>query len=102
MTSSPAGPARPPGSRPRRLADGRGAAPKIRPAQILAIVLVLAAFVAGVVIGGVWGAVIVGLLSIAAGALLVMRWQALDPRIRIFRAAVVLLGLAVAVSLYLR
>lgn len=102
MTSSPAGPGRRPGNRPRRLAGGPGAAPRIRPAQLLAVLVVLAAFTAGVVVGGALGAAIVGLLSLGAGALLVMRWSTLDPRIRVFRALVVLLGLAVAVSLYLR
>lgn len=86
----------------RRSRSARRAVPKIRPSQIVTVILVLAAFIAGVVIGGSVGALIVGLLSVAAGALLVMRWSALDPRIRVFRALVVLIGLAIAVSLYLR
>lgn len=76
--------------------------PKIRPVQILAVAVVLAVFTVGVVIGGVLGAAVVALLSLAAGGLLVAHWSVLDPRIRTFRAVVVLLGFAVALSLYLR
>lgn len=101
MTSPPADRAGRPGNRSSRVTGGR-AAPKIRPAQIVAVLIILAAFTAGVVVGGALGAAVVGLLSLAAGALLVIRWPTLDPRIRAFRAVVVVLGLAVAISLYLR
>ncbi|MEO7126175.1 MAG: hypothetical protein ABI382_14330 [Nakamurella sp.] len=82
--------------------SNRRTPPKIRPSQILAVAVVLAAFLGAVVMGGVIGAAIVALLAIAAGTLLVLRWHALDPRIRAFRAVVVVIGAAVAVSLLLR
>lgn len=69
---------------------------------MFAVLVILAAFTAGVVVGGALGAAVVGVLSLTAGVLLVMRWPTLDPRIRVFRAVVVLLGLVVAISLYLR
>ena len=81
---------------------GRRAAPKIRPSQILAILVVLAVFVAGVVMAGVVGAVLVGILAVGAGALLVLRWHALHERVRLFRAVVVLICVAVAISLLYR
>lgn len=86
----------------RRRPPRRSAAPKIRPAQVLAGLLVLAVFVAGVVIAGVPGAILVGVLAIGAGVLLALRWNALDERIRLFRAVVVLIGIAVAISLLYR
>lgn len=88
-----------PGGRPGRA--GRSA-PRIRPSQILATAVVLAAFVAGLVIAGPLGAAIVALLSAGAAVLLARRWHTLDPRIRVVRALIVLIGLAVAVSLLYR
>lgn len=82
--------------------SNRRAVPKIRLSQILAIAAVVALFLTAVVVGGILGAAVVGLLAVAAGALLVLRWQALDPRIRIFRAVAVAIAAAVAVSLFLR
>jgi hypothetical protein len=68
----------------------------------VAIAVVLALFVVGVVIAGPWGALLVGLLAVGAGALLALRWNALDERVRIFRAVVVLICVAVAISLLYR
>lgn len=90
-----------PPSRPIRRRKSR-VAPKITPIQIVAVVAVLAAFLGGVVWGGAPGAAIVAALSIGAGALVVLRWPLLDPRIRVFRLVVSLVGLAVAVSLLAR
>jgi len=69
---------------------------------VLAIAAVLAVFVVGVVIGGPWGALLVGVLAVGAGVLLALRWNALDERVRIFRAVVVLICVAVAISLLYR
>lgn len=80
----------------------RRGAPKIRPAQVAAVGLVLAVFVTGLVIAGVLGAALVGLLALAAGIVLILRWPALDRRVRVFRAGAVIAGLAVAVSLLYR
>lgn len=78
--------------------DRRGA-PKIRPSQVIAVIAVLGLFVAGVVVGGILGALLVGVLAVAAGVLLAARWSVLDPRIRIFRAGAVIAAAAVAISL---
>lgn len=94
---TPIRPVRAPASSPNRRT-----VPKIRLSQILAVAVVLAAFLAAVVMGGVIGAAVVALLAIGAATLLVLRWQELDPRIRAFRAVVVVLGAAVAVSLLMR
>jgi hypothetical protein len=74
----------------------------MRPSQMLAIAVVLALFVVGVVVAGPWGAMLVGVLAVGAGVLLALRWKALDERVRMFRAVVVLIGLAVAISLLYR
>jgi hypothetical protein len=87
---------------PRRRPGRSRAAPKIRPAQLLAGLVVLGVFVAGVVIAGVVGAILVGALAIGAGVLLALRWNALDERIRLFRVFVVLICVAVAISLLYR
>jgi hypothetical protein len=76
--------------------------PTIRPSQVVVAAVVLAVFVTGLVIGGAAGALIVGVLAIAAGVWLVLRWAALDVRTRTFRAVIVLIGLAVAASLLAR
>lgn len=83
-------------------ARGRRGAPKIRPGQVVAAGVVLAIFVTGLVIGGVAGAGLVGLLTVAAAALLVLRWPVLDYRLRLFRLGAVLAAAAVAVSLLFR
>ncbi len=85
-----------PRSRPARR---RRPSPKIRPEQIAAGLTVLAIFITGVVLAGVIGAILVGVLATAAGVLLALRWRALDHRIRLFRAFVVLAAVAVALSL---
>lgn len=82
--------------------SNRRAAPKIRLGQFAATVVIVALFLTAAVVGGAIGATAVALLAIVAGALLVFRWQALDPRVRIFRAVVVAIAAAVAVSLFLR
>lgn len=64
--------------------------------------VVLGVFVVGVVVAGLIGAVLVGVLAVGSGLLLALRWNALDERIRLFRAAVVLIALAVAISLLFR
>lgn len=80
-----------------------GAAPfRVRPLPTIAAAIVLAAFITGLVLGGVVGGVIIGVLALAAGALLVLRWPAVDPRIRLFRLGAVLLTLAIAVTVIVR
>lgn len=69
---------------------------------MLVVVVVLALFIAGVLLRGLVGALLVGVPAVLAGALLATRWTVLDSRIRLFRAAVVLACIAVAVSLVAR
>jgi hypothetical protein len=66
------------------------------------VALVLAVFIAGLVIGGVVGAILVGLLAVGAGIWLALRWGALSGRVRLVRAFAVLVALAVAISLLWR
>lgn len=80
----------------------RRPAPKITPAQVLVAAVVLGLFIAGVVIRGMVGALLVGIPAAAAGALLIVRWATLDRRIRVIRTVTVLACLAVAVSLAVR
>ncbi len=81
---------------------GRRPTPTITPVQVLVIVVVVGIFIAAVVIGGWTGAVVLGLIGLAAGALLLARWAVVDPRIRVIRLVAVLATLAVAVSLAVR
>lgn len=75
---------------------------RVRPAAVLVIVLVLAVFVTGLVIGGATGAVMVGALAVLAGGWLALRWTAIDPRVRMIRLVAVLATLAIAISLFAR
>jgi thiol:disulfide interchange protein len=80
----------------------RRANTSITPAQLGAVAAVLAVFITGLVIGGVAGAILVGLLAVTAGAWLALRWGALTGRVRLVRAFAVVVALAVAVSLLWR
>ncbi len=91
------------GRRGRNRSAATRAAPfRVRPAAVVVIAVVLAAFITGLVLGGVTGGLIIGLLAVTAGVLLVLRWQAVDPRIRLFRLGAVLLTLAIAVTVFVR
>lgn len=83
-------------------AAARGAPFKVRPLAALLIVVVLAVFIAGLLIGGLVGALMIGVLTVAAAGLLALRWNAIDPRIRLFRLGVVVICLAVAVTVAAR
>lgn len=87
---------------PRRPTRGRRPAPRLKWAQIAATAVILAVFIAALVIAGAIGALIVLVLSLGAGALLGFRWPMLAARDRLVRTVVVLIGLAVAVSLFFR
>lgn len=90
---------------PRSRTSGRaGGAPSFRlqPVVLLAAAVVLALFVTGVLVGGLLGGALIAVLALAAGALLLARWAAVDPRIRFFRLVVVLIVLAAAITVMVR
>lgn len=93
------------GTRPTRTSSGhptRSAPFRVRPLPTIVAAIVLAAFAIGLLLGGAVGGVIIAALALAAGTLLVLRWQAIDPRIRLFRLGAVLLTLAIAVTVIVR
>lgn len=64
---------------------------------LVAVVLV----VTGLLLGGVAGAVLLGLLGLLTGVLLCLSWPAIEPGARALRVAVVVLVLGRAVSFLL-
>ena len=76
--------------------------PRIRWTQIVAVAIVLAVFVVGLVVAGWIGASIIAALSAVAGLVLIAHWRVLDQRVRLVRMVIVLIGFAVALSLLTR
>ena len=92
-------------TRPGRPARNRTSArpvARISAGQVVAVVVLVGLLIGAAVIGGAIGGSIIGVVALAAGALLALRWRALDPRIRILRLVAVLAVLAVAVSVFVR
>ncbi|WP_029135352.1 hypothetical protein [Nakamurella lactea] len=75
---------------------------RIQPAAVLVIAVVLGLFIGGLVIGGTAGGLMVGVPAVFAGGWLLLRWQAIDPPVRIIRLVAVLVSLAIAISLFTR
>lgn len=75
---------------------------RLQPMVLLGAVVVLALFVTGVLVGGLLGGALIAALALAAGALLLARWDAVDPRIRMFRSVIVVIVLAVAITVMVR
>ncbi|RIJ70714.1 hypothetical protein D1871_17980 [Nakamurella silvestris] len=86
---------------PRRRAPLRPAN-RIRPSQIVTVVVLVAALIGAAVLGGVLGGLIIALVATAAALLLALRWNVLDHRIRILRLVAVLAVYAVAISVMAR
>lgn len=79
--------------------DSPDDASPLRKVTPLAVFLAVAAvFTAGVLIGGVAGAVLLGVLAVGVGLLLAATWPRLGPAERAVRVVVLLVLVAVAVS----
>lgn len=65
---------------------------------LAAFVAVTAVFAAGVLIGGIAGALMLGALAVLAGMLLAAAWPRLRPPERALRLVVLLVLVAVAIS----
>jgi hypothetical protein len=77
------------------LVPGDGPLARVRP--ILVFIVVIGLFAAGVTIGGVLGALLLGVLAVGVAVLLATTWTVLKPSDRVMR--VVVLGLLVAVAI---
>lgn len=77
-----------------KLVDGEGPLSRIPP--LAAFLVVTAVFVAGVVVGGPFGALLLGLLAAGVVVLLAVTWGSLAPGQRFGR--VLILGVLVAVA----
>ncbi|MGI5501998.1 hypothetical protein [Lentzea sp. CA-135723] len=84
----------------RPLLPGDGPLARVRPA--VAFVLVLGLFITGVWVGGTVGAVLLGVLIVAAGTLLAATWKVLSPAQRTLRVVVLLVLLIITVELVVK
>ncbi|GLY53694.1 hypothetical protein [Lentzea sp. NBRC 102530] len=84
----------------RPLLPGDGPLARVRPA--VAFVLVLGLFITGVWVGGTVGAVLLGVLIVAAGTLLAATWKVLSPAHRTLRVVVLLVLLIITVELVVK
>jgi hypothetical protein len=75
-----------------RTGNGTGVPPAVAFAGALAV------FAAGVLIGGVPGAIVLGTLAVLAGALLASAWPRLRPAERTVRLLVLLMLAVIAIS----
>jgi chromate transport protein ChrA len=79
------------------LLAGDGPLAKVRPVR--AFIVVIGVFTAGVLIGGVPGALLLGLLAVGVGVLLATTWRVLKSTDRVVRVAVLLILIGIAVTL---
>jgi hypothetical protein len=82
-----------------KLIAGDGPLSRVPPVAVF--VVVAAAFVAGIVVRGVPGAVLLGLLAAGVAVLLAATWAALTPPQRFGRALILVLLIIIAVSVVL-
>lgn len=80
-----------------RLLPGDGPLAKVTP--LVAFLVVAAVFVVGVVVGGVTGALLLGLLAAGVAVLLAATWRVLTPSQRFGRSLVLAVLVAIAISL---
>ncbi len=94
------GRARPFATRRGRLLPGEGPLSRVPP--VVAFAVVVAVFAAGVIVGGVLGAVLLGLLAAGVAVLLGTTWPRLTTPERLGRALVLVVLVAVAIGTALR
>ncbi|HEU0088859.1 MAG TPA: DUF6703 family protein [Pseudonocardiaceae bacterium] len=75
-----------------------GAGPLMRVHPAIAFVAVLLVFAVGVGWGGLLGALVLGLLAVAVGALLAATWPRLSPSERALRVLVLVVLVAIALQ----
>jgi hypothetical protein len=81
------------------LLDGTGPLARVPPVAVFTVVV--AVFVAAVVLRGAPGAALLGLLAVAVAVLLAATWRVLAPPARAGRVAILAVLVAVAVSMLL-
>jgi hypothetical protein len=69
---------------------------------VVAFGVVVVVFAAGVIVGGMIGAVLLGLLALGVAALLAATWPRLSPAQRVVRVLVLAVLVAIAVGLVAR
>jgi len=79
-----------------RLLPGNGPLAKVTP--LVAFLVVIAVFAAGVLLGGATGALLLGVLAAGVGVLLVVTWTTLSPSQRVLRVLVLAVLVAIAIS----
>jgi hypothetical protein len=88
-----------PGRRGRMIA-GDGPLARVPVPAVFAVVVIV--FAAGVLVGGVVGAVLLGLLALGVAGLLAATWPVLGPGERAVRVLVLAVLVAIAIGLVLR
>jgi hypothetical protein len=74
-----------------------GDGPLARAKPLAAFVVVIGLFLAGVLVSGVVGALLLGLLAVGVGVLLATTWRVLGPSERVLRLLVLAVLVAVAI-----
>ena len=83
-----------------RMVPGDGPLARVPAAAVFAVVVVV--FAAGVIIGGLVGAVLLGALALAVAVLLATTWPRLSPAERAVRVLVLAVLVAITVGLVAR
>jgi hypothetical protein len=82
-----------------KLVDGKGPLSRVPP--LAAFLVVAAVFVAGVVVRGLPGALLLGALAATVAVMLAVTWRALAPGQRVGRLLILVLLIIIAVSVAL-
>ena len=82
------------------MVPGEGPLARVPPVAVFAVVVVV--FAAGVILGGLPGAVLLGLLALGVAVLLATTWPRLTPAERAVRVLTLAVLVAIAVGLVVR